>query len=109
MIARKYSRKIQIYNTTSTPDNFGGNTIALVLIGSFWAEVKQLASNKDNSVGTAEIKTTYSFRIRNNSDKINTSLIQSDLSIVYRGNTYVVNEITYDDELFRFVKIVAHG
>ena len=109
MIARKYSRKIQIYNTTTTPDSYGGNTIALVLIGSFWAEVKQLASNKDNSVGTAEIKTTYSFRIRNNADKINTSLIQSDLSIVYRGNSYVVNEITYDDDLFRFVKIVAHG
>ena len=109
MLSRQYSRKIQVYNTTATPDNYGGNDSSLVLIGSFWAEVKQLASNKDNTLGNADIKTTYSFKIRTNPTKIDTTLIQNDMSIVYRGNSYIVNEITYSDENFRFINIVAHG
>ncbi len=109
MISRKYNRKIQIFKTTSTPDNFGGNDVSLVLIGSFWSEVKQLASNKDNSIGNVLTKTTYSFKIRANTQTINTSLIQNDLSIVYRGNNYNVNEITYNDELFREVNLIANG
>lgn len=106
MIARQYSRKIQIYKSTTVADGFGGNTVADVLIGSFWSEVKQNSAFKDNSIGKADIKNNYSFKIRANSTL--TPDIDN-LSIVYRGNKYVVNDIRYDDELFRFVNIQANG
>jgi len=106
MISRQYTRKIAIYKTTNVPDGYGGNTVTDVLIGSYWAEVKQNSSFKDNSIGKSDIENNYSFKIRAND---NLTLDIDNLSIVYRGNKYVVNNIRYDDELFRFVNIIANG
>ena len=106
MIARQYSRKIQIYKTTTVSDGFGGNTVTDVLIGSFWSEVKQNSAFKDNALGKTDMKNSYSFKIRAN-DNLTPDI--DNLSIVYRGAKYVVNDIRYDDELFRFINIQANG
>jgi len=106
MISRQYTRKIAIYKTNNVSDGYGGNTVTDVLIGSYWAEVKQNSSFKDNSIGKSDIENNYSFKIRAND---NLTLDIDNLSIVYRGNKYVVNDIRYDDELFRFVNIIANG
>ena len=106
MIARQYSRKIQIYTTGSILDGYGGLLVEDVLIGSFWAEVKQNSSYKDNANGVSDIKGSYSFKIRANA---NITPDMSDLSIVYKFKKYVVNDIRYDDELFRFINITANG
>lgn len=106
MISRQYTRKIAIYKTANVSDGYGGNTVTDVLIGSYWAEVKQNSSFKDNSIGKSDIENNYSFKIRAND---NLTLDIDNLSIVYRGNKYVVNDIRYDDELFRFVNIIANG
>jgi len=106
MISRQYTRKIAIYKTTNVSDEYGGNTVTDVLIGSYWAEVKQNSSFKDNSIGKSDIKNNYSFKIRANSVLIPDI---DNLSIIYKGSKYVVNDIRYDDELFRFVNITANG
>lgn len=106
MISRQYTKKIQIYKTTSVPDGYGGNTVNDVLIGSFWAEVKQNSSYKDNAIGKSDIKNNYSFKIRANA---NLTPDIDNLSIIYKGSKYVVNDIRYDDELFRFINIQANG
>ena len=106
MISRQYTRKIAIYKTINAEDGFGGNTVSDVLIGSYWAEVKQNSAFKDNSIGRADIKNNYSFKIRANSTltpDIN------NLSIIFKGSKYVVNDIRYDDELFRCINIIANG
>ena len=106
MISRQYTRKIAIYKTTNVSDGYGGNTVTDVLIGSYWAEVKQNSSFKDNSIGKSDIKNNYSFKIRAN-DNLTPDI--DNLSIIYKGSKYVVNDIRYDDELFRFVNITANG
>lgn len=106
MISRQYTRKIAIYKITDVSDGYGGNTVTDVLIGSYWAEVKQNSAFRDNSIGKSDIKNNYSFKIRAN-DNLTPDI--DNLSIVYRGNKYVVNDIRYDDELFRFVNITANG
>lgn len=106
MLARQYSRKVNIYRTNTSSDGFGGNTVQDELIGSFWAEVKQNSAFKDNSLGKADLKTSYSFRIRANSVLTGN---EDNLKIEYRNKFYIVNEIRYDDELFRFINIVANG
>lgn len=106
MTARQYTRKISIYKTTNVADGYGGNTVSDVLIGSYWAEVKQNSAFRDNAVGKSDIKNNYSFKIRANA---NLTPDLDNLSIVYRSNKYVVNDIRYDDELFRFVNITANG
>jgi len=106
MLSRKYTKKIEIFNTVPASDGYGGNTMTNQSIGSFWAEVKMLSSNKDHTTGISDIKTTYSFKIRSNPS---VSPLTNDLSIVYKNRTYVVNDIKYDDENFRFINITAHG
>lgn len=106
MISRQYTRKIAIYKTTNISDGYGGNTVTDVLIGSYWSEVKQNSAFRDNSIGKSDIKNNYSFKIRAN-DNLTTDI--DNLSIIYKGNKYVVNDIRYDDELFRFLNITANG
>lgn len=106
MLARQYSRKIAIYKTVNVPDGYGGNTVNDVLIGSYWAEVKQNSAFKDNSIGKSDIKNNYSFKIR---ASLNLDMDINNLSIVYNGVKYVVNDIRYEDELFRFLNITANG
>ena len=106
MIARELSRKVEIYKTENVEDGFGGYTIDDVLIGSFWANVKQASSFRDNANGGSYIKDNYSFKIRNNST---IDIDRDNLSIVYRNEKYVVNNLEYDDELFRFINITANG
>lgn len=108
MMSRQYTRKIKIYNTIAVADGYGGNIAQDVLIGSYWAEVKQNSAFKDNSIGKADIKNNYSFKIRSNSN-ITAETSINNLSIEYIGLKYVVNDIRYDDELFRFINITAHG
>jgi len=107
MLARQYNRKIQIYQTTSTADGFGGTIPTDVLIGSFWSEVKQNSAFRDTQVGASDIKNNYSFKIRS-TDKITPSNIDN-LFIMYRSKKYVVNDIRYNDELFRETNITANG
>jgi SPP1 family predicted phage head-tail adaptor len=108
MISRQYTRKIKIFDTISVADGFGGNIAQDVLLGSYWAEVRQNSAFKDNTIGKADIKKNYSFKIRaNNNITVETSI--NNLSIEYRGLKYVVNDIRYDDELFRFINITANG
>lgn len=106
MIARQYTRKIAIYKTATVADGFGGNTVTDVLIGKYWAEVTPLSSFRDNAIGHGLIKDNYSFKIRHNKK---VQLDVNNLAIVYRGIKYVVNDIQYDDELFRFINIIANG
>jgi len=106
MLARQYSRKIDIYKTATVPDGYGGNTVNDVLIGSYWAEVKQNSAYKDNSIGMANFKNNYSFKIR---ASLKLDMDINNLSIIYNGLKYVVNDIRYEDELFRFLNITAHG
>jgi len=58
MIARQYDKRIKIYGTTTVSDGFGGNTTSEVLIGSFWAEIKQNSAFRDTAIGMSNIKRT---------------------------------------------------
>jgi len=106
MISRKYSRKIDIYKTETVEDGFGGNTINDVLIGSYWADVKQNSAFRNNQVGTSDIRNSWSFKIRDNKCLIP---VIDNLSIVYNCKKFVVNDIQYNDELFREINIIANG
>ena len=104
MIARNYTRLVDFYSTSNVGDGFGGYTVQESLIGSYWAEVKNARSFNDTAQGVDVIKNTYSFQIRVN-DFIEPHL--NNLSIIYNGSKYVVNNFEYTDTLFRFIKITG--
>ena len=107
MMSRKYNRQIKIYQTQSISDGYGGTLSTDVLIGTFWSEVSQNSAFRDNQVGSSDIKNNWSFKMRS-SDKITFDNIDN-LFIEYRNRKYVVNDIRYNDELFRETNIVANG
>tara|TARA_R110000782_G_scaffold130045_1_gene221717 strand:- start:707 stop:1090 length:384 start_codon:yes stop_codon:yes gene_type:complete len=104
MIARNYTRLVDFYRTENFTDGFAGYTVKERLIGTYWSEVKQISSFNDTSQGKDVIKDNYSFSIRLN-EFIEPYL--DNLSIVYNGQKYVVNNFEYTDSLFRFIKITA--
>jgi SPP1 family predicted phage head-tail adaptor len=104
MIARNYTRLVSFYRTENVSDGFGGNTVLDLSIGNYWAEVKQMTSNNDTSQGKDVLKNNYSFVIRVN-QFIEPYL--NNLSIIYNGQKYVVNNYEYQDSLFRFIKITS--
>lgn len=106
MIARKYNRRVEIFKTNTVPDGFGGNLTEPVSLGLFWAEVKQNSAYKDNALGISEIKDNWSFNIRANPVLIPQS---DNLSITYKGVNRVVNDIRYNDELYREINIKTNG
>lgn len=107
MLARKYAKKIQIWQNTTISDGFGGNTIGEpVLVGSFFAEILQNSAFKDVTLGQSNLKNNYTFRVRE-SGKLHTEI--EDCYIVFRDKKYVIKDIRYDDELFRFLIIQANG
>lgn len=106
MLSRKYTRRVEIFKTQTVPDGFGGNTAEDVSLGKFWAQVKENSAFRDNSIGKTDIKDNWSFNIRANS--VLTPDIDN-LSITYRGINRVVNDIRYNDELFREINIIANG
>jgi SPP1 family predicted phage head-tail adaptor len=106
MLSRQYDKKIQIYRIETVADGYGGSTVSDVLIGSYWAEVSQNSAFRDTQQGMSTIKNNWSFKIRAN-DFITPYV--NNLSILYRGNKYVINDIRYNDELFRELNITANG
>jgi len=107
MISRQYDKRIKIYGVLVVPDGYGGNTTEEALIGSFWAEIKQNSAFRDNSIGKSDIKDNWSFNIRA-TPKI-TPENKGNLTIEYRGIKRVVNDIRYNDKLFRELNITANG
>ena len=106
MIARQYSRKIILKEATSVADGFGGFVTTDVVLANVWAEVKQNSAFKDGNQGTNDLKNSYTLKIRNNSafdGKLD------NISIEYKGQQFGVSSWEYDDELFRFVTILATG
>jgi SPP1 family predicted phage head-tail adaptor len=109
MKARKYTRRIEIFTTTEIDDGYGGSIASDVSLGSFWAEVKQNSAYRDNSIGMADIKNNWSFNVRANPVLMYN---KDNLTILYHGEKRVVNDIRYNDELFRVLReinIVANG
>lgn len=107
MKSREYDKRIEIFQTVFTDDGFGGTIPSETSIGKFWAEVFQNSAFRDNQVGSSDIKNNYSFKIRS-TPKITHENVDN-LFIMYRNNKYVVNDIRYNDELFRETNITANG
>ena len=106
MIARQYSRKIILKEAMPVADGFGGFVTTDVVLANVWAEVKQKSAFKDGNQGTNDLKDSYTFKIRNNpafDGKLD------NISIEYKGQQFGVSSWEYDDELFRFVTILATG
>ena len=92
MIARKYTKRVELWTTTATPDGFGGQVIIPVLIEKIWANVDVKNARVLAENGTIINNVNVIFTVRNRFDlneKIN--------FVQYLGNKYIVNSISNPD------------
>ena len=90
MIARKYTKAIGIWKTTTVSDGYGGNTVTTALVYSVWANVAAKRAYRQNENGQNDNFVQTVFTIRNRYD-IDLSL--KDNFIKYNGLIYNIDSI----------------
>lgn len=90
MIARKYTKAIGIWKTTTVSDGYGGNTVTTALDFSVWANVDTKKSYRQNENGQNDNFVQTVFTIRN---RYNMDLSIKDNFIKYNGLVYNIDSI----------------
>jgi len=94
MIARKYTKRIELWQTTPVPDGYGGNTVTTDLVATMWANVTAKRATRTNENGQNDNFVQTVFTIRNRYD-LDVSI--KDNFIVYNGLTYNIESVLNKD------------
>ena len=94
MIARKYTKAIGIWKTTTVSDGYGGNTVTTALVYSAWANVATKRTYRQNENGQNDNFVQTIFTIRNRYD---IDLSVKDNFIKYNGLVYNIDSILNKD------------
>jgi len=94
MIARKYTKAIGIWKTTTVSDGYGGNTVTTALVYSVWANVETKRAYRTNENGQNDNFVQTIFTLRNRYD-IDLSI--EDNFIKYNGLIYNIDSILNKD------------
>jgi SPP1 family predicted phage head-tail adaptor len=70
MIARKYTKHVELWVTSTVPDGYGGNTVTTSLVQNLWANVTAKSSNRLNENGQNDNFMQTVFTIRNRFDLV---------------------------------------
>ena len=89
--ARKYTKRIDIYQTLSINDGFGGNTIQDSFLTSSWGKIESLSvsstfNNNDNNFGTYDLSNSFKLTLRKRNDL---TYSNSNMFFLYRGEKYI--------------------
>lgn len=110
MIARKYNKVVEIWQTENVPDGYGGNTINETLITKSWANITTASTNTGGSkradiLGITDPTNTIFIRLRLRNDITYNAINQF---IMYRGFKYIIqNNPTQVDFMNTEVEIIA--
>ncbi len=94
MIARKYTKAIGIWKTTTVSDGYGGNTVTTALVYSVWANVATKRAYRQNENGQNDNFVQTVFTIRNRYD---IDLSVKDNFIKCNGLVYNIDSILNKD------------
>jgi len=86
--ARKYTKYIEIWVTTTVPDGYGGNTVTTALSTSMWANVTAKRATRLNENGQNDNLVQTVFTVRN----------RYDFEISIKDNFIKYNGLIYDIE-----------
>ena len=88
MRARKYNKKIDVYEISNQPEGFGGNYVTPVLVSSCWAHITTLErSNRKTEDGESDAFETLVITIRK---KSSLDLEFKKHYIMYRNVKYTI-------------------
>ncbi len=90
MIARKYTKHVELWVTTTVSDGYGGNTVTTALVQNLWANVTAKTSNRQNENGQNDNFVQTVFTIRNRFDLV---LSIKDNFFKYNGLIYNIDSV----------------
>ena len=87
MKARKYNKRIQIYEITTVPDGYGGSTNGEVLLGESWCSIASSNSQRLVDLGIIDPSNTIVVRLRWRNDLRYNAI---DQFLKYNGVKYII-------------------
>ena len=92
MRSRRYTKRIEIYETTNVADGYGGNTVSEALLGESWCELKTIKNPKRFvDLGINDILNTIVINVKHRNDLTYNGVNQY---LKYNGNKYIIKGIT---------------
>ena len=87
MRARKYNKKIEIWQTTPVSDGFGGNTITSTLLSNAWCKIitNPKNTNRQTDFGETETFDRLAVQLRKNKNLVYNT---QTMFFKYRGVDY---------------------
>ena len=93
MISKKYSKRVQIWQTSATSDTYGGNTVndALdTILGTSWAYVRTIRPEKLTDLGITDGTYAIEVKLRYRYDL---DYEQEGIYFKYASNNYIFNTV----------------
>jgi hypothetical protein len=96
MIARKYDRIIEVWQTANVDDGFGGIKTSEALLGKSWCHIRSGSgsSSRLTDLGVTDIANTIIVNLRHRNDLKYSAV---DMFFVYKGEKYIINTIVEKD------------
>ena len=86
--ARKYNKKIELWQTSDVFDGYSGNAPVSALIAQVWCEIKTNNSTyRDTDFGKTETSNRLVVKLRKRND---INYVSKNLFFKYRGHTYTI-------------------
>ena len=111
MSSRGYNKRIEIYETTTVVDGFGGNTVSTTLLATTWAKISTFNVGRNGNAtdyGLLGINDTLVIKTRKRNDITYNSQTQF---IKYRGDKYIITtspiNINFEDREVQFIVKLA--
>jgi len=98
MGARRFKKRIQVWQTLRVENGFGGNTLNTQLITSTWADIRSLSSNqrfsdKTSNFGISNTQLAIIVTVRQRNDLTYNSINQF---VKYAGQEYTISSFPED-------------
>ena len=94
MIARKYTKSIEMWITTTVADGYGGNIVTTELDYTLWANVTAKRSYRTNENGQNDNFTQTIFTVRN---RVNMDVSIKDNFIKYNDLIFDIDSVLNKD------------
>ena len=108
MRARTFNKRIELWETTSTADGYGGNIVTDFLVTSSWAKIKTFnpggRNNSTTDFGILNTQNAITITFRKRNDITYNTATQY---VKYRGNKYIITtdptNIDFEDSYIQFI------
>lgn len=107
MSLRAYNKRIEIYETTTIVDGFGGNTVSTNLLAITWANISTFNVGRNGNAtdyGLLDVNDSLIIKTRKRNDITYNSQTQF---IKYRGDKYIITtspiNVNFEDREVQFI------